>query len=767
MNATRPCLVLLPLLAPMLCAQSPPFTGTVTDPSGAVIIGARVQVRREAALVAQDDTDGEGRFRFEGLPADTYRISVSHVGFTTKTGEALVGSGTRELAFRLEPASVAEALTVTSEGAAYRADSAATATKLELPLIDVPQSLSVVTRRIIEDRQLVRLGEAADNVAGVRWSPGYGGLSSNNYYIRGFRGSFSGGMLRDGFRDYTFLSARDVAGVERMEFLKGPSSVLYGQGEVGGIVNTISKRPLAEHQRSLRLQGGGFGLIRPVLDLTGPLTRGRTLLYRLVGAFENDPGFRDFHKTRSGYLMPSLTWRVRPTTTVRFATEMQQYRYAFDVGLLSEPETARVPLDRFLGEPAFNRAVTRQVASTLDLTHALSGRWSLRSAVNVLLTDALPDYVSPLGLAADRRTVNRVAYRTDEVTENYTWQNELYGRFDTGAVGHNLVAGAEALRFRFTYVFNFAAAAPIDYFGPQYGNLPSGFFPLFGDRASNAVAAPYVQDQITLRRNLKLVVGLRADWVDSRSLDPLRSVRTNSRTFFRVTPRAGVIYNPAEGTAVYFSYTTSFLPQFGISATGERFDPQGGRQFEVGVKQNLLGERLFATAAVYRIDKANVPTPDPVNPRFQLLTGEQRSQGLEFELTGRVSRTWSVAANYSAIDAVVSRDNRLLVGSRLLGVPKHSMGLLTNYEVPRGPWVGLLVGGGVYAFSARETRLPNVATRIEPYYRTDLNIAYRRGLLQYQVTLKNLNNARYYEAQGNTIQPQAPRHVIASVGVTF
>jgi outer membrane receptor protein involved in Fe transport len=188
------------------------INGAVTDPNGTAVKGARVSVRRDATIIAVTTTDEGGRFSIGNLTNDEYRVVVTATGFA-QHAEMLQLSGSRDLEIKLSN----------------------------------PQSVSVIPRQLISDRQVLRLAETADNVAGVRPLPGYGGISSIGYIYRGFRPGFTNGSLRNGFREFTFLSARDVQNVERAEFLKGPASLMYGSGEVGGVINTITKKPRSDH----------------------------------------------------------------------------------------------------------------------------------------------------------------------------------------------------------------------------------------------------------------------------------------------------------------------------------------------------------------------------------------------------------------------------------------------------------------------------------------------------------------------------------------
>jgi len=761
--------VLFTAFASLASAQGT-VRGTVADASGAPIPGVLVQAER--GLVNHEAvSDNQGKFAVERVAAGRIRVSASLSGFRVFREEIDLKDGdNRELAIRLEPAPFAESVTVVAEGGTYRPGSATTGTKLDLPLIDTPQSVTVITSKVMEDRAVVRMADLADNVAGVRASPGYGGLSSGNYYMRGFRGSFSGGNLRDGFRDYTFLSSRDVQGIEQTEFLKGPASILYGQQEVGGIVNTVLKKPQEWRFTRVGMVLGGFGMVRPTLDLNTPVDGAGSVLFRLNAAYEQTDSHRDFVNSDSFYLAPSLIWKLGPATRLRVNAEFQRYSYLFDNGFPLEPELLAGAVSAYYGEPGFNDTSISQRGATVELTHAFSANWNFRSAVNGLDAQGEPNLVNPLSLQADRRTIPRSGLRSEEHSRNFSFQNELYGRFKTGGLQHNIVVGGDFVTWDFRYIFynGTTPSTSLDRINPVYGGFPTTFAPSFADDTHADIAGVYFQDQVTLHEKVKLLGGARVDHVKQRSTNPLNGdTETNNRTTTNVAPRVGLLVNPARSTALYVSYTNSFLPQYGVSRTGERFDSQRGHQYEVGAKQNLLGDRLFVTLALYTLSKTNVPTTDPADPRFSILTGEQHSEGVELEASGKVTTRWSVIANYAYIDAFVSQDNRLRVGSKLVGIPKHSTGIWTTYDLDRGSLAGLTLGGGVYAASDRQGRLPNVVTEIPSYTKFDAFIGYRTRQWSVQLNLKNLTNEKWYEAQGSNVVPQASRNALVTLGYQF
>lgn len=749
--------------------QTAAINGTVSDPNGAAISGANVTARR-GAEVFTTTTDAEGAFSFSGLSNGNYTLTINASGFTVLTQEA--ASGTNNLNISLAVANPAATVVVQAEVDSYLADTSTTGTKLDIPQRDLPQSISVVPRSILQDRVLVRLTEAGDNVSGVRSVTGYSGTKSNNYILRGFAQSFSSsGTLRNGFTEYAFLTQRDIANVDRIEFLKGPASLLYGASDVAGLVNTITKKPLTEHRVELGFTGGGFGFLRPTVDATEPLNKSKSLLYRVNFAFENGQSYRDFVNNRNAYLAPSLTWKIGERTALTAELELGRFRNDFDRGFPTEPEFLTEDVSKNYAEP-YTSAVNRNLNLMLNFTHAFSDRFSFRSGFSHVRSKTILDATS-FGffvLGFNRRTINRTAVVTDEYSENYNSQNEFYARFSTGNIRHQLVAGAEYSRFQFKFLFDQYSLAPIDRINPLYGARRGFFLFGFNDDSSADQFGVYVQDQIELLSNLKILVGARGSYVDSTSKNFPAGTVKNEQIVRSFTPRVGIVYQPFQATSVYFSYANSFAPNFASrSLEGEQFEPTTGRLYEGGIKQSFLNDRVLATLAVYQLQRRNVLVPNPINPSFNIQTGEQRSRGIEIEVNGQVTRQLNLSANYAAIEAVVAEDTRAnLVGNRLVGVPKQSGGIYGNYRFDNRLLRGFSAGGGVYFAGARFATLPNRVWTLPTYGRVDLNFGYRRENWRFDVAVKNLTDERYFETGGfGSILPQAKRHALASVTYNF
>ncbi|WP_313934926.1 TonB-dependent siderophore receptor [Nostoc sp. FACHB-280] len=665
-------------------------------------------------------------------------------------------------------------LVVTGEQDRYNVPTASTGTKIEAPLRDLPLSIQVIPRQVIEDRGVFRLNDLADNVSGVQQEPGYGSLPTVGFRIRGFTTNF--GNLRNGFQDFGYETPRDVANVERFEILKGPASVLYGGGGQytsklpGGVVNTITKKPLTEPYYNANVTYGSYNFFRPTIDVTGPLTADKSLLYRLNVAYENADSFRDFSRNDSFLIAPAITWNIGPRTHLGLEFEYQNYNFNFNYGFLPEPEFLTIPRGRFLGEPDFSESNNNTISFTYNFEHEFSDNWKLRQGFNLVRSNLDSESTFPFALEDDRRTIDRSPARSEEGNENTTLQNEISGKFKTGFLRHNLLFGVELARYKFRFdFFNAADISTLDIFNPQYGArfaIPSS--PNFGREYGSDNLGIYVQDLIELLPNLKILAGGRWDLNELFNRDRVENTVLNEESSSQFSPRVGIVYQPSETTALYFNWSNSFAPNFtATSRTNQPFEPEIGEQFEVGIKQDLIKDRLSATLALYQITRQNVLTPDPVDPqRFSVATGEQRSRGVELDITGQILPGWNIIANYAYTDAIVTEDESIPVGSRLYGVPENSASLWTTYQFQRGDLEGLGFGLGLAFVGEQATRLPSTLT-LPSYVRADAAVFYRRDNYKIGLNFKNISNVRYYTLDGFFIYPAAPFTVQGTVSFDF
>ncbi|MGL6339093.1 MAG: TonB-dependent siderophore receptor [Waterburya sp.] len=650
------------------------------------------------------------------------------------------------------------------ENSPYLPDNNTTATKTDTPQRDIPQSIQIVPRQIIEDRQIRRVQEIADNVPGVINNYSYGGLSSASFLIRGFDSQTT---YRDGFADFDFVTPFEVTGVEQVEILKGPGSALYGQNQPGGIVNLVSKKPLTEPYYAAEFTVGSDQSYRPTLDISDALNKDKTVAYRLNLAYENSESHIDFIESESFFVAPAFSWQIGKNTKVNFNFEYQNYDYTFDRSLPGINESFDVPISRFVGEPDFNNAKVNAGRASYVLEHEFNSNWKFRNGLYFVTSQIDSAYTSNGSLVDG--LLERNAEKSDEQSINLAFQNELVGKFNTASIEHQLLLGAQYSYSRFEYDFLGATIDPINFFNPVYGAKPGNFTPSFGEKQSTNVFAFYLQDQIKLFDNLKILAGGRLDIADSNYEDTLNDEElvNNSDTAF--TPRVGIVYQPIAPISLYASYASSFNPDiFSRSRTGETFEPEEGEQYEIGIKTDIIRDRLASTLAFYDITKQNVAVTDPVDADFNIQTGEQKSRGIELDLTGTPVKGWNIIFGYAYTDAFINKDTTIPIDDRLAGVPEHQIGLWNSYEIQKGKLKGLGVGLGLYYVSQREGNLPNDNVELPGYFRVDSSLFYKQDNWKVQLGIDNLTDIEYYNTyEGSSVIPQAPLTILGTVSVKF
>lgn len=661
-------------------------------------------------------------------------------------------------------------LVVTGEQDGYRVPEASTATKTDTPLRDIPQSIQVIPRQVIDDQKVQRISDVLRNVSGVIAKPT--NSTSDTYTIRGFDSTEN---LRNGFRQDSFTGFTDTANIERVEVLKGPASVLYGQLEPGGVVNYVTKQPLSEPFYSAEFSVGSYSYYRPAIDISGPLNPDKSVLYRLNVAYENSGGFRDFADKEVFTVAPSLTVKFSEDTTLNLEYEYINRKNNYDLGLLPIKESFDFPISFNFGEPSDSYKLEGSRVSAV-FSHSFNRNWQFKSGYSAQIVDTKRSNVQPLDFQnpfeADGRNVLRRYNKVADYSREYSWQNDLIGKFNTGSIEHQLLLGVEFGRSIFGYPFRISYdVPPLDFYNPVYGAaIPTTFDEGFQDERTTNRIGLYLQDQIALLPNLKLLVGGRFDFVrfKNESVTDLinNSEPTMSRRYYEAfSPRVGLVYQPIKPLSLYASYTRGFKPdEFSITVDRSLLEPQKGTQYEVGIKGEFFDGKLAATLAAYEITKTNVATSDIANPDFSIAAGEVKSRGIELDITGEILPGWNIIASYAHNDAYVSEDNSLPVGDRLISAPRNSASLWTTYEIQEGNLRGLGIGGGVFFVGDREATLPNTIT-IPSYVRTDATIFYKQPNYQVGLSFKNLFDNRYYDSTGFLLTPGAPFTVLGTISV--
>ncbi|GAA6619154.1 TonB-dependent siderophore receptor [Scytonema sp. NUACC26] len=646
----------------------------------------------------------------------------------------------------------------TPEGS-YQVPRTSVGTKTETPLRDIPQSIQIAPRQLIEDQGARDVQDVLKNF-GIVQSVFGPSRSTTSFGIRGFEGL---NTLRNGLRDNVNRSTlgTNLTNVERIEVLKGPGSILYGQGNPGGTVNIVTKQPLSEPYYSIELSGGSYDFYKPAIDFSGPVTSDKKLLYRLNVSYENSNYFRDYIHGILLNIAPVLTYRFNENTKLTLEAEYQNRSVPIDPGLpaagtVSRNPNGKIPLERYLGEEGTDLGKRRTYRIGYDFEHRFNENWSLQNTFHLLSLNFDQKATFPLSLQANNRFLTRrIQEYSDSIWDNYIIDTHVVGKVNTGSIQHQLLLGFDLYRdiifFSPTTQQNLAL---INVFNPVY-RQPRGSIAVANKSLTrNDAIGIYLQDQIALTGNLKLLLGGRFDYIENYVRNT--NFLTNRTTIAyqpdsAFSPRVGIVYQPIEPISLYASYDRSFLQNVGSGFGGVLYQPSRGTQYEVGVKTDWLNNKLSANLALYQLTFDNVLTNDLRNPGFNVQTGEQRSRGVELNLVGEILPGWNIIASYNYIDARITKDNTYKVGNRINNAPENSLSLWNTYIIPSGGWKGFGGGIGLYYVGEREGDLGNTF-QLPSYFRTDAAIYYRRNNLNVALNLKNIFNVDYFQSARSSLQ---------------
>ncbi|WP_083556619.1 TonB-dependent siderophore receptor [Hyphomicrobium sp. NDB2Meth4] len=573
----------------------------------------------------------------------------------------------------------------------------ATGTKTDTPLIETPQSVSVVTADRISQQAVTSLNQALAYTAGVM--PAIWGLDTRFDWvsIRGFDayqpGYFIDGLLARNNNTWAVAKVEPYA-AERIEVLKGPPSVLYGQGNVGGMINVVSKRPLDEPFNEVQVRIGNNNRLETDFDFSGPATSDGKLLYRLTGVVVDTDTQMDFVDEKEMFIAPALTWKPEAGTTL---TVLGQYRKDDTVPspatYLPTPDS-KVRPNLFVGEPDHDKFEREQWAVGYLFEHRLDSIWKVRQNLRYTSIDVDYKTVYGVGSSDNGATLNRVAFRSDETADLFTVDNHAEAKFVTGNVQHTLLAGIDYQRNWYSIRSGSGAASPLDLSNPVYGIDFDE--PAISTDAGTVLGQTglYLQEQAKIAERLIVTLGGRYDWARTELDDRSDNDADEEKTDKAFTWRGALLYRDPSGLAPYYSYSESFFPQ---SASGELFEPETGQQHEVGVKYEMPGIRSLFGVAAFDIKRQNYLTYDPGDNYAAKATGEIHSQGIEFEGAADPLPGLEVLATYTWIptfDITKSSDPSEL-GQRSPMVPEHTASFWMHYQLQDGAFKGLGFGSGV------------------------------------------------------------------------
>lgn len=704
---------------------------------------------------------------FTAVCGSALGLLVASPGVLADSPDTVAGSAMQLPDINVE--SSREQTSTTAPFAGYKAERAQSATKTNTVLNETPQSISVIGSQQLRDQNAQSLAESLRYTAGVNaGSRGRRGL--DDFIVRGFVQSAY--KFVDGMRmDSDMWIQSDPFAFERIEVLKGPASILYGQVAPGGVINQVSKRPTDEPLAEVGAGVGNYGQRKYTADLSDSLNADGSLRYRLVALYSSSDDIVDYVDRDRSYIAPSLTWDINEDTRLTLLASYQKSHYVPIRGLpaegtvLSNPNGS-IARDRFVGVPGIDNYTTEQQMFGYELEHRFAPNITLRQKLRYNEYDLDGAFSSPTSLAANKRNYNRQVQWRDVKGEVFTMDNQLNVQFDTGPFSHDVLVGLDWFDFHTDDIRHNSSLAAIDLYNPSYSVVPGvkTFQPNTSGTEDLLQRGLYLQDQIKFGDSWNLLLGLRHD--DSE----LKSHRGSTRTTTNenaTTGRVGLLYAFDNGWSPYISYSESFVPVTGSDFSGTAFEPETGEQTEIGLKYESPGKALDVTFALYDLKRQNVTTADPNNTGFNVQVGEQRHRGAEIELHGQLTEKLDLVATYSYIDAEVTKSNDGYQGNRPIQVPEHMANAWLRYDLS-SLLPGLGIGAGVRYIGEQAGDQANTFDSPD-YTLYDMMVDYKTGPWRFAVNGSNLTNKDYIASCASTSAcfPGDPRMMMFSANYRF
>ena len=664
-------------------------------------------------------------------------------------------------AYDVDASDDSRTIIVTGMGDGYLASNSVTATKTDTPLIDIPQTINVVTREQLDDQAHHSLADILRYIPGTTVGQGEG--NRDQITLRGQ--NTTADFFLDGVRD-DVQYYRGLYNIERVEILKGPYALIFGRGGGGGIINRVQKSPVIDDfiyagPASIN----SFGAYDASVDLNTPLSGAAAV--RINAVYESLDSHRDYVGGERYAGNPYVAFNLNDAWKFGLSYEYVNDDRTTDRGIPSIATGAGQPnrpisgyRDQFFGTPGVNRTQFEAQIAKLRLDGQLATNLSFSGTM--LYGDYDKTYVNVYAngaASAQNGTVALAAYSDPTQRENFIAQGNLIWDVETGPLAHKILIGAEygdqqSANRRFNGALS---SSTLNLANPVFPTV--AFNMVTRDTVSDVTfSSVYVQDQISLGDHIDVVAGLRYDSFDISGTDLLPAIdRPFARKDDKISPRLGVIFKPQENISLYSSYSQSFLPRSGdqflsLTVSQENLAPEKFTNYEIGAKWDVQ-PTLNLTLAVFQLERSNATTPDPINPLASINIGKTRTQGVELAATGKITSLWQVHGGYSYQDAKLVGNNSVRLGQ----VPKQQASLWNRYDL----YPNFAVGLGIIHQSSQFAAIRTTAntTKLPAFTRIDAALFYDvSDTVQLQMNVENLLDANYYSDahNNNNISTGAP-----------
>lgn len=707
------------------------------QPAGFVTVGIRGQ--------RNTYTNEQGQFVLEHIEAGTHTILASYVGLQTLQQEVTVtAASSATVHFVLnENSHTLKEVVVTSKQGAYNQNMPSSSLRIQTPVLETPQSVILIGKQLLADQQALTMTDVTRNVSGVTTIFPYVGIYTD-FNIRGTRASMN--KLRNGMNTNGSGSLQeDMSYVENVEFIKGPAGFMLAQGEPGGMYNVVTKKPLGYEHLSATFTTGSYGLYRSAVDFGGNIGKDKKLSYRLNAMKQFSGTHLDYGLNNRLSIAPVLQYAIDDNTSLTVEYNLDVAKVNGSFAQVSTRNQQFLRRSFMVEDPVGDPMALTTHYGYINLQHQINAQWKLTAQIGgqyanqdgcVFYTTADIDAQGMLP-----RNYRYIARRSTIITG----QVFVNGNVNTGNVGHKILLGIDGgvntSKLKLTDALNIL---PINVDKPVYG-LAAGIDTLI-DKSIYPWRSPSkilwqaiaLQDDIAITDWLQLTLGGRFTHYENGS-----SANVMKDDVF--TPRAGLIIKPFPNTSIYALYDQSFVAQTGTDFFGNRFKPVTGNNFEVGLKREWFGSRLFTQLAAFNINKNNALTGDPDHLNFNIQRGQIRSRGIELDVIGAVTDNLNIVVNYAYTDSKITKDTKPEVVGQRGQAPTHAYNLWAKYSVNDGALKGLGLGfGGSYyqdQYGGWTTKKdPSDAEKLVDYKSLNAALYYQTGKLNFTLNVDNLTD---------------------------
>lgn len=736
-------------------------------------------------------TDAKGEFEIKNLTAGSYTLIISFTGLETRELETQVKEGEithvpdvvlKENALELKE--------VVITGVRNSNEKPVTIGKIDIKPMDLPQSIAMVDKDILEQQQTQYMSDALKNFNGVYLMGTTGGVQQE-IAARGFAFT-SSNTFKNGVR-FNNAILPEMNAVERVEVMKGSSAILFGNVSAGGVINLVTKKPTFTQGGEVSMRFDSYDFYKPAIDIYGLLDKNKKAAYRMNMVYEKARSFRDVVNSERVYFNPSFQFKLGKKTDLLIEGDYLKDRRTSDFGVGSiNYALITIPRERFLGAK-WSYYTTEQKSATMTLTHRLNNRWQIKSVSsaqyfnNDLFGTTRPNANSQF-IKEDGKWIRGIQ-RTAIDESYYMTQLDLTGKFSTGFLKHTVLIGVDLDQYKTntTAYNNLNKYDSINVFNPdmyvQRNDIPDLTKRTLTSSPITRTGA-YFQDLIDIGKKLKVLAGIRFSYLEtgSRVLTyATNSVVTTKQYDFAPTPRLGFVYQPTKKISVFTSYANSFTPNTGVDVNGKALAPSYIKQYEAGIKTNLFKDKLSANATVYQIVNDNLAQTSLVNgntnTNIKELAGEVTSKGVELDVMSKSFFGFMLIAGYSYNETRYTKSNTYIVGSLLRYNPNHTANGSLYYTFQNGLLKGVNIGASAMYFGQRQAgRSTRVTVANDPYQLItlpaytllDASIGYVMSNVSIRLKVSNiLNELSYNVHDDNSVNPIAPRQIACTFSYKF